>query len=259
LTTEYKSAYLETATYLPFSAFFRVDRVFQMALIAHALDAMRANPWLSSLPRDEQDALLGSCASIHLQAGEYLFRRGDRPNGFYGVHKGRLKASTIRENGKEAILAVIEAGNWFGQMSMIVGVPHAHDVVALQPATVLVARPQAFETLMNGAVFARAISQLQAIHTGWLYRIIDDSAAYSTRARIARRLLLLASGDMTMASQDRQEISVSQEMLATMLDITRQTLALELKAMVAKGAITLRYGRILILSRETLLTLQEDD
>jgi CRP/FNR family cyclic AMP-dependent transcriptional regulator len=162
--------------------------------------------------------------------------------------------STIRENGKEAILAVIEAGNWFGQMSMVGGAPHAYDVVALEHATVLVARPQAFDTLMNGAVFSRAISQLQSMHTGWLYQIIDDSAAHSTRARIARRLLLLASGDMTMASQGRQEISVSQEMLAMVLSITRRTLALELKAMVAKGAITLHHGRIQILSRETLLT-----
>jgi CRP/FNR family cyclic AMP-dependent transcriptional regulator len=59
--------------------------------------------------------------------------------------------------------------------------------------------------------------------------------------------------------QGRDEIAVSQEMLAMMLDITRQTLALELKAMAAKGAISLHYGRIQILSREALLALQEHD
>lgn len=114
----------------------------------------------------------------------------------------------------------------------------------------LVQRPQAFETLMSGSGFARAISRLQSLHTSWLYRLTDDSAAHSTRARIAWRLLLMASGDVTMASQGRDEISVSQEMLAMMLDITRQTLPLELKVMVAKGAITVHYGCIQILSRE---------
>jgi CRP/FNR family cyclic AMP-dependent transcriptional regulator len=230
-----------------------------MAFSGRVPDEMRVNPWFGSLPQDEQEALLESCGVIHLHTGEYLFRRGDRPNGFYGVSKGRLKASTIRENGKEAILTVIEAGNWFGQMSMVSGAPHAHDLVALQHATVLVARPQAFDTLMNRNVFARAISQLQSMHTSWLYRLLDDSAAYPTRARIARRLLLLACGDVTMAHQDRHEVSVSQEMLAMMLGITRQTLALELKAMVAKGAITLHYGRIQILSKETLLSFQEQE
>lgn len=230
-----------------------------MAFIAQAPDEMLANPWFGSLPQEEQEALLGSCGVVQLKSDEYLCRRGDRSNGFYGVSKGRLKASTIRENGKEAVLTVIEAGNWFGQMSMISGAPHAHDVVALQHATLLVARPQAFETLMNRSGFARAISRLQSMHTSWLYRLIDDSAAYSTRARVARRLLLLASGDVTMASQGREEIVVSQEMLAMMLGITRQTLALELKVMVAEGAIALHYGRIQLLSREALLTLQEHD
>ena len=69
----------------------------------------------------------------------------------------------------------------------------------------------------------------------------------------------MASGDVAMAPQGRDEVTVSQEMLAMMLDITRQTLALELKAMVATDAITLHYGRIQILSRETLTTLQEQD
>ncbi|WP_201696518.1 Crp/Fnr family transcriptional regulator [Paraburkholderia hiiakae] len=229
-----------------------------MAFTAQASDEMRASPWYGSLARDTQQALLEGCWIVQLKSGEYLFRRGDRRNGFYGVNNGRLKASTLRENGKEAILAIIEAGNWFGQMSMISGAPHAHDVVALENATVLAARPQAFETLMNDAAFAKAIAQLQSIHTSWLYRIIDDSAAYSTRARIARRLVLLASGDMSMAGA-REEIALSQEMLAMMLDITRQTLAIELKAMVAKGAISLHYGRIQILSREALLKLREDD
>ncbi|WP_322047741.1 Crp/Fnr family transcriptional regulator [Paraburkholderia sp. J67] len=230
-----------------------------MTFIAQASAGMRANPWYSSLPGDAQNALLAGCRTVPLKSGEYLFRRGDRRNGFYCVSKGRLKASTLRENGREAILAVIEAGNWFGQMSMISGAPHAHDVVALENTTVLAVRPQAFETLMNDAVFARAIAQLQSIHTSWLYRIIDDSAAYSTRARIARRLVLLASGDMSMGAAGREEIALSQEMLAMMLDITRQTLAIELKAMVAKGAISLHYGRIQILSRDILSTLQEDD
>ncbi len=69
--------------------------------------------------------------------------------------------------------------------------------------------------------------------------------------------MLLAYGDVTMAAQIRREITVSQDTLAMMLGITRQTLALELKAMAAKGAVNLRYGRIEILSKEMLLAFQE--
>jgi CRP-like cAMP-binding protein len=91
----------------------------------------------------------------------------------------------------------------------------------------------------------------------WLYRMVEDATLHSTRARIARRLLLLASGDVTMLSQSRQDVEVSQDTLAMMIGITRQTLSLELKAMAEKGAIALRYGRIEICSKDVLSSFQE--
>ena len=70
----------------------------------------------------------------------------------------------------------------------------------------------------------------------------------STRTRIARRLLVLARGDATMASDSRASVAVSQEALAMMLGITRQTLSKELKVLVSAGVLTLGYGRIEIVS-----------
>ncbi|MEX3936290.1 Crp/Fnr family transcriptional regulator [Paraburkholderia phymatum] len=192
-----------------------------------------------------------------LQAGEYVFRRGDAPNGFFGLKSGRLKACTLREDGKEAILAVIEAGNWFGQTSMAARHPRLRDVVALERSSLFVVRTRGFDELMKNQAFFRAIAELQSIHMNWLYRMVEDATLHSTRARIARRLLLLASGDVTMLSQSRPDVEVSQDTLAMMLGITRQTLSLELKAMAEKGAIALRYGRIEICSKDVLSSFQE--
>ena len=194
---------------------------------------------------------------ITLHAGEYVFRRGDPPNGFYGLKSGRLKAFTLREDGKEAILAVLEAGNWFGQTSMASRQPRLRDVVALERSSAFVVRTAAFDDLMNNEAFFRAIAELQTIHMNWLYRMVEDATLHSTRARIARRLLLLASGDVTMLSQSREDVTISQDTLAMMLGITRQTLSLELKAMAEKGAIALRYGRIEICSKDILLSFQD--
>ncbi len=70
----------------------------------------------------------------------------------------------------------------------------------------------------------------------------------STRARGARRLLLLSRGDATLAPQSRPGVAVSLEALAMMLGVTRQTLSKELKALVQARAIALGYGRIEIAS-----------
>jgi CRP-like cAMP-binding protein len=78
--------------------------------------------------------------------------------------------------------------------------------------------------------------------------LVEDAMLRSTRTRIARRLLSLARGDTTMAADARARVSVSQEALAMMLGITRQTLSKELKELVHGGVLTLGYGRIDILS-----------
>ncbi len=228
-----------------------------MATMTDMSEAMRTNQWFSALPPAAQEALMRQCETVTVHAGEYVFRRGDTPNGFYGLKCGKLKACTLREDGKEAILAVIEPGNWFGQTSLTSRQPRLRDVVALERSSLFVVRPQAFDALMQNPAFFRAIAELQVIHMNWLYRMVEDATLHSTRARIARRLLLLASGDVTMLSHSRPDVAVSHDTLAMMLGITRQTLSLELKAMAEQGAIVLRYGRIEICSKDMLCSFQE--
>jgi CRP-like cAMP-binding protein len=105
---------------------------------------------------------------------------------------------------------------------------------------------------MQSAVFAKAIAELESRHTGLLYQMLDDSTLHSTRTRIARRQMRLARGDATLAAENRLDIPVSQDTLAMMLGISRQTLALELRAMASQGAVALRYGHVEILSMDVL-------
>ena len=213
---------------------------------------MSTNPWFASLPKREQRAVLGGCERMKLRSGEMLFRQGD-PVGagrgaFYGLVDGHLKISTLREDGKEAILVVLETGNWFGEISLIDGRPRTHDATALGPAEVLALPHAAFDTLMRRTAFSQALCRLLAVRMRTLYGMVEDVTLRSTRARVARRLLLLARGDATQAIDARCVVPVSQEALAMMLGITRQTLNRELKALVESGAVRLGYGRVEIAS-----------
>ena len=220
------------------------------------LPAMSANPWFGLLPLRERRAMLGACELRRLHAGEMLFRQGDRvppaAGAFYGLVAGAFKISSLREDGKEAILAVLEAGNWFGEISLLDQQPRTHDATALGEAEVLVLPRPAFDDLMERHAFARAICRMLAARTRALYGMVEDATLRSTRARVARRLLSLARGDATQAGDARPVVPVSQEALAMMLGITRQTLSKELKALAARGAISLGYRRIEIVSLDKL-------
>lgn len=220
------------------------------------LPRMNANPWFGGLPLRERKTLLGSAELLRLRPGEMLFRQGDavaRGKGaFYGLVEGHFKISTLREDGKEAILVVLEAGNWFGEISLIDGLPRTHDATAIGHAQVLALPRAVFDSLMARSVFSQAIARLLAARMRSLYGMVEDATLRSTRARVARRLLLLARGDVTQASDARRVVPVSQEALAMMLGITRQTLNKELKALEGEGAIALGYGRIELISAGVL-------
>lgn len=217
---------------------------------------MSANPWFGSLPPRDRRAVLAASDLVRLRPGEMLFRQGDgitgANGGFYGLARGAIKASTLHEDGKEAILVVIEAGNWFGEISLIDGQPRTHDATALCDCDVLVLPRAAFDEHMKRHAFSQAICRLLAARVRSLYGMVEDATLRSTRARVARRLMLLARGDVTQARDARLVVPVSQESLAMMLGITRQTLSKELKLLVARGAITLGYGRIAITSQPLL-------
>lgn len=220
------------------------------------MQSLTVNPWFAALPPAEWRALLGGCELQRLRNGEMLFRQGDAvPPGagaFYGVLRGRLKASSLREDGKEAILAVLEPGNWFGEISLIDGQPRTHDATALGDAEVLALPRRAFDALMKRPSFALAVCRMLAGRVRTLFGIVEDATLRSTRARVARRLLALAHGDATQDRDARSVVPVSQESLAMMLGVTRQTLSKELKALAGRKAITLGYGRIQIESEALL-------
>ena len=165
---------------------------------------------------------------------------------------GSFKVSNLREDGREGILAVIEAGNWVGETSLFDQLPRPHDVTAMEPAAVLVVSRPAFDRLMTGATFARAMGVLLSSRVRLLYGLMEDAMLRSISTRVARRLLALARGDATLARDCRSVIPVSQEHLAMMLGVTRQTLSKELKALERDGVLMVGYCRIEILSLAVL-------
>lgn len=212
------------------------------------LAAMSLNPWFGSLALGERKAMLAAADWVHVRAGEMLYRKGDPAGGFLGVVRGAIKVSTLGEDGREGILSVIEAGNWFGEAALLDGLPRPHDATAVQACEVLVIQPPAFDRLMQRTAFARAIGRLLCGRVRVLYGLVEDAMLRSTRTRVARRLLTLARGDATLSLDARASVVVSQEALAMMLGITRQTLSKELKLLARAGVLTLGYGRMEIVS-----------
>jgi CRP/FNR family transcriptional regulator, cyclic AMP receptor protein len=224
---------------------------------------LAANPWFATLAPPQRQALLGAATLTHLRPGEQLFRLGEpvgRGSGcFYGLLAGLVKVSTLRADGREAILTVLEPGNWFGEISLIDGAPRTHDGTALTPLDLLVVPADAFNTLRQDAAFANAIAALLAGRVRALYALLQDTTLQRLRTRVARRLLSLAHGDATQAPEVRLGVRLPQEALAMMLGVSRQTLSAELARFAREGVITRGYRRIEIASLPALQAIAAQD
>ena len=120
--------------------------------------AFAANPWFRSLPPHAADALLEATVPVHITAGAFLFRQGDPMDAgspaFFGVASGALKLSVFNAEGDEAILTLVEPGNWFGGVSTLDQQPRGHCAIALEDSEVLAVSVAQFEALMRDAAFA---------------------------------------------------------------------------------------------------------
>jgi CRP/FNR family cyclic AMP-dependent transcriptional regulator len=81
---------------------------------------------------------------------------------------------------------------------------------------------------------------------------MEDTMLLPASARLIRRLVLITEGYGEWSDHRTHQVEVSQETLATMLAVSRQTVNHLLKALEAEGLVRLKYGRVEILDLKGL-------
>jgi CRP/FNR family transcriptional regulator, cyclic AMP receptor protein len=148
-----------------------------------------------------------------------VFSQGDPATEVFYIQHGSVKLSVLSRTGKEAIVAILRAGDFFGE-GCLAGQPRRMATAsALSASTVLVVeKPQMLEMLHTQRALAdRFLSHMLARNI----RIEEDLVDHlfnSSEKRLARALLLLAR----YGNQDQPlRIKLSQETLAEMVGTTR--------------------------------------
>jgi CRP/FNR family transcriptional regulator, cyclic AMP receptor protein len=215
------------------------------------------NRWFASLGAAQQAALLAVTKRVVLRDGQLLVAQGQsvrkRRDGLFLLMSGSVKLCTTNSAGKEAVLGFVQPGQWFGELALLDGLQRERDMRSIGVSEVLIVESEAMAELMKDASFARHLTELLAARTRMLLGLVEDFTLRTARARTARRLVLLAYDDDTRSNHARKELGISHDALASMLGMTRQTLANQLKALVEVGAIVQGYGRIMISSMVVLM------
>ncbi|PRY04729.1 Crp/Fnr family transcriptional regulator [Paraburkholderia sp. BL25I1N1] len=213
---------------------------------------LATTPWFKDLPIELQDYLVAQSDLLRLKKGQQLYRRGDKSFGLYAVLDGALSIGTVGADGKEALLAVLGPTAWIGEISMFDGLPRPHDASAISDTLVLHVPGAPLESLLKAnPAYWRNFGLLMAQKIRISFENNEAMTLLPAAQRLASRLLLIAGGYGGI-NAERSRIKLSQDTLASMVSLTRQTTNQLLKNLESQGIVDLKFGEIVILDFDRL-------
>jgi CRP/FNR family transcriptional regulator, cyclic AMP receptor protein len=216
--------------------------------------------WLRDMNADIVHAVAEVTEILHLADGHCLFNRGDKPLAFYGVVTGAVRFTRVNHAGKEMILDVAVPGAFFGEISILGDKRRGYDAQCSGDTQLLALRTDDFRMLFETYHDFRwlAVRKLCA-RINVYYDSFEDVFLLKLPARIAKRIVALARAQDAQHKGDLiLDAGLSQENLASMLGITRQSLSKQLTEWRNMEWIDIQYGRIVIRNIEALQAISEE-
>jgi len=159
-------------------------------------------------------------AIVEYRRGDVVFSQGDAAADIRYIQKGAIKLSVLSRIGKEAVVAMLAPGDFFGEGALAGQSVRMGTATAVVSASVLIIQKEAMIRLLHeeSAFSDRFISHMLARNMRIEADLVDQ-LFNSSEKRLARTLLLLARYGQINPQHTLPKIS--QETLAEMIGATR--------------------------------------
>ena len=226
------------------------------------LPALRSHRWFGSCPLEFQQALIDRAVPWQLADGEHLFARGGVGEGLCCVVSGALRIGAVRSDGSQTLLAYLLPYQWFGEISVIDGLPRTHDAIA-DGETIVLAIPQASLAawLDMHPQYWRDLSRLACTKLRLAFTVLEDIQHLPLQVRLARHLWATLHALGEAQNSARRTVKLSQEQLGQLLGTSRQSVNKCLRELEELGIVSVGYSQIDVLDPAGLqrLALESDD
>jgi CRP/FNR family transcriptional regulator, cyclic AMP receptor protein len=167
-------------------------------------------------------AMVGEGRSIGTyRKNQLVFSQGDPADEVFYIQSGKVKVTVVSEHGKEAVVAILEADEFFGEACLAGQTLRIATVAALTESVIVQLEKAAIIRVLHQEP---AFSEMFIAHLlGRTIRVeadLVDQLFNSSEKRLARMLLLLAN----FGKEGKPEpiiAKISQETLAEMIGTTR--------------------------------------
>jgi CRP/FNR family cyclic AMP-dependent transcriptional regulator len=153
--------------------------------------------------------------------GQAIFAQSDRADAIFYLQKGKIKLTVVSNNGKEAVVALLGAGDFFGEGCLAGQQVRMSTAAAMTDCSIVrLAKAEAIRVLHEEASFSELFLKHLLSRNIRIEEDLVDQLFNSSEKRLARVLLLLAN----FGKEGKPETvipKISQETLAEIVGTTR--------------------------------------
>ncbi len=192
--------------------------------------------------------IAGHGSELHLIRGDVIFREGDVADALYLVVSGRIAIAIANPiDHRETVVALMDAGDLFGEMSLLDDGPRSAMARALEPSTVLaIPFDPVVGVFRSDPGLLWGVTRLLAQRLRVMDEALADSVFLDVTGRTAKRLLELSEG------ADEFQLPITQEELAGMVGASRERVNKAIASFIRLGWIDQHDRRYVLLKRDAL-------
>jgi CRP/FNR family transcriptional regulator, cyclic AMP receptor protein len=150
-----------------------------------------------------------------------IFTQGDAAEAVFYIQAGKVKLTVVSQQGKEAVIAILERGAFFGESCLAGQAVRTATATAVENSSLVrIDKDAMIRVLHEEPAFAELFMTYLLAHTIRIEEDLVDQLFNSSEKRLARALLLLAH----FGKEGKPETviaKISQETLAEMIGTTR--------------------------------------
>ena len=210
-------------------------------------------PLFGALKKGEYDYLLDGTRREHYKKGELIHSHSGSCIGMLLVEKGRICATMLSGEGREAMLFRLTEGDSYilSEACILRQVNFDVHIEAEQDTTALIIPAQVIETLTNSNLeFKSELYRMAALRFSEVLRNLQGMLFEHVDTRIARFLL-----EEDKLSGSSGVLKLTHEGIAKYVGSAREVVTRTLTRLADEGAVTLGRGKVTIVDKAKLLAL----
>jgi CRP/FNR family cyclic AMP-dependent transcriptional regulator len=158
---------------------------------------------------------------LEVRKNQNIFAQGEVADTIFYIQKGKVKLTVLSDQGKEAVVAILEPGQFFGEGCMNGQKLRISTTKAMEDSVITSITKQAMlAALHDEPKFSEMFMAYLLTRNSRIEEDLIDQLFNSSERRLARTLLLLANFGKAVSPQLISP-NISQETLAEMIGTTR--------------------------------------